>query len=398
MSKIQINIDILNKLSPFHFAIDAKGRIVHLGPSLKKLVDNDLLKYDFDSLFQIKRPSGITFSDLKKLISGESIILELKKNGAQFMGQIVSLDEHDIKVFIINLIVQEAEELTQMNLEFNDFAIQDPIFDYLMLLQTQKRAIKQAAELNSKLAIAHKQAIDASEVKSKFLANMSHELRTPMNGILGMASILQESTLDNDQMDWVKTIVNSGDAMLALINDILDLSKIEAGFVQLSPTTFEIEDLMKDVIQSVTPHVNKKGLSLQLSIDDKAPQFIKADRLRLRQVILNLLGNAVKFTSKGLVSVQIDTLSLLENIVELKFTVKDSGIGMSEQVLSQLFTPFVQGDNSMTKKFEGTGLGLSICKRLVEAMDGKIEVKSKENEGSEFSFTVKVEYDATGLI
>jgi signal transduction histidine kinase len=383
MSKIQIDLSIIDKLFPFHFVANHDGGILEMGSTIAKLMKPaESQEVLFSNYFSILKPVETSFSELMKDEISAMVILQMKKPSAQFMGQVIKVPGKDLKLFVINLVVQSPDELTGLGLDFNDFAIQDPIFDYLMLLQTQRRAIKQADEANAKIVEAHRVAVKASEAKSQFLANMSHELRTPMNGILGMASILQDTELNDDQKDYVQTLVTSGEAMLGLINDILDLSKIEAGFVKIENTKFELEPLINEVYNTVIPTVHKKGIAFEVSISESVPKSIFSDRARLRQVILNLVGNAVKFTLKGGVKVTIDSDAGI-----VKVRVSDTGVGMNKETLSQLFSPFVQGDSSMTKKFEGTGLGLAICKKLVEAMEGKIEVKSKEGEGSLFTFS-----------
>ena len=389
MARLSFDLGILEKLFPFFFIADQDGQFVAVGPTMKKLMSIGNVATCFDSTFEIARPAEYTYKTLIQKSGSEMVVLKMRSPRAEVMGQILDLAGTSYKLFIVNLVVQDADELTDLQLDFNDFAIQDPIFDYLMLLQTQRRAIRQADEANRKLADAHQIAVQASETKSRFLANMSHELRTPMNGIIAMASILQETVLSEDQQDYVKTLITSGESMLALVNDILDLSKIEAGFVDLKLASFSISELLKEITATVQPTVLKKNLSMDVFIDPAVPETIHGDRMRLRQVMLNLVGNAVKFTETGSVTVTLESVDGSTEHQVLRFTVKDSGIGMSQETIAQLFSPFVQGDNSMTKKFEGTGLGLSICKRLIEAMEGTIEVQSSLGNGSEFVVTVK---------
>lgn len=387
MSQFSFDITILDQLFPFFFIVDERGRFSRMGRSLQKLSQRGHDAF-FHELFQIVRPAGADFQVLTSRNVNEMINLQMLEPRATLMGQVLSLNESQHKLFVVNLVVQDADELTDLNLDFNDFAIQDPIFDYLMLLQTQRRAIRHADELNKKLEKARQVAIQASETKSQFLANMSHEMRTPLNGLIAMSSILLETELDVDQKDYVQTLMTSGEALLALVNDILDLSKIEAGFIQLEPTDFQIVGLFKEVQDAVSPLAKKKNLSLDFQLESSVPQWGSGDRGRLRQVILNLVGNAVKFTEQGFIQVWVEAETIDETSFELKVRIRDSGIGMNDETLSQIFSPFVQGDSSMTKKFEGTGLGLSICKKLVQAMKGKISVESKEGQGSIFTVTV----------
>lgn len=391
MKQIIIDISIIENLFPFSFVTDSAGKIVRLAPTIKKLIGETFEEQTFEKLFLVQRPAAADHFKIIDESIGEMVVLKMISPAAELMGQIMKLPENDSYLFIMNLVVQDADELTTLKLDFNDFAIQDPIFDYLMLLQTQRRAIKQAEVLNKKLEESTRIAVKASETKSQFLANMSHELRTPMNGLLGMASILQDTKLDTEQQDYVQTLMSSGEAMLALVNDILDLSKIESGFIYLEPSSFKLDEFVQDIFSTLLPMAQKKNLNLKFSVSSKAPLNLITDKGRLRQIILNLAGNAIKFTSTGFVDIQISTVfnSIAEK--ELSLAVRDSGIGMNAETLTQIFSPFVQGDNSMTRKFEGTGLGLSICKKLVEALDGSITVKSVEGKGSEFKVNLKLQ-------
>jgi signal transduction histidine kinase len=390
---MQINISILDQLFPFYFISSENGELIHLGPSMKKLISTKNSFLQFEKIFQIVKPNDSSFSVIYKKQASEMIVLEMVSSKARLMGQAISLLESNCKLFIVNLVIQNADELIALKLNFNDFAVQDPIFDFLMLLQAQHRSIRQADELNKKLADAHKIAVKASEAKSQFLANMSHELRTPMNGLLGMASILQNTNMTAEQQGYIQILITSGEAMLSLVNDILDLSKIEAGFIHLELSTTDIDELLLDIYNVVLPLAQRKQLYLEFLADTAVPKSITIDRLRLRQIILNLVGNAIKFTSNGFVKVKIDVIESPVKNICLRITVTDSGIGMSEEVLALLFLPFVQGDSSMTKKFEGTGLGLSICKKIVTAMGGEISVSSVEGKGSEFIVTLSISHE-----
>jgi signal transduction histidine kinase/DNA-binding response OmpR family regulator/HPt (histidine-containing phosphotransfer) domain-containing protein len=250
-------------------------------------------------------------------------------------------------------------------------------------------------DANTQLVASKQKAEEASRTKSEFLANMSHEIRTPINGILGMAELVLDTELTAEQRDYLVMLKSSGDSLLSVIDDILDFSKVESGKLDLDPIDFNLQDTMGEVMRAMGLRADEKGLELAYQVDPEIPEYVIGDPGRLRQVLVNLVGNAIKFTRRGEVVVRVQTESHEGHELRLHFSVADTGIGIPVEKHSLIFEAFAQADGSTTRNYGGTGLGLAICSRLVGLMDGRIWVESAAGAGSTFHFTVHLEISQT---
>lgn len=249
---------------------------------------------------------------------------------------------------------------------------------------------RQVDEQTKELALARDEAIEASRIKSDFLASMSHEIRTPLNAIIGMSTLLEESKLTSEQSKYVEVFKKAGDTLLTLVNDILDLSKIEAQQLELEEIEFDITSVVEEAIDIYALKAEEKGVELLSLVTTDIKRKREGDPARLKQIILNLISNALKFTEQGEIIVYVSHNTDYDDENELKFSVSDTGIGIPADKCDSIFSSFSQVDSSVTRKYGGTGLGLAICRSLVEMMQGKIQVESEEGKGSVFTFTVRL--------
>jgi two-component system sensor histidine kinase/response regulator len=293
----------------------------------------------------------------------------------------------------VGLVELQTEERGQEELLDRPSTAEDLLQFFLAIESSRQEMETYSTYLGSvvrQTSEARKEAEASARVKSDFLATMSHEMRTPLNGIIGMTSVLLSRQLGELERDYVETIRQAGEALRGIVDDVLDLSKIEAGKLRLERTDFELPRSISDAVQIVQSMVAQKPLRVSVRHDARLPKWVRSDVSRIRQILLNLLSNAIKFTAEGEIEIRTHVQFIDEADCELLISVKDEGIGISEEQQRKLFQPFSQAEDSTARKYGGTGLGLAICKHLAELMGGQIGVTSRYGEGSLFWFTVRV--------
>ncbi|MDO6682579.1 MULTISPECIES: response regulator [unclassified Oceanobacter] len=338
----------------------------------------------------------ILFALICGFISAAYISRLISRPITSILQAIRSLEEgkHEVRVR-----VEEGGEMGEMASAINSLAAglhQNAVEQQRQIEEATRDILETMDDLeirNRQLQLDQQEAQAASRLKSEFLANVSHELRTPLTGIKGYVQLMERTTLSERQSDYIDTMRKSSDDLMRIINDILDLSKLEAGKLIIEHNPVNLRELTEDVLIALTPDAINKRLALSLSIADDVPCQLLSDELRLKQVLTNLVGNAIKFTPSGSVAVDISLINVRDSQANISITIKDTGIGMSAEQQKRLFSAFSQADASTARQFGGTGLGLIISRALVQSMHGDISVSSKPGEGSEFSFYVSADID-----
>jgi len=410
-TQIQLQ-SVVNHAAVTLLAIDGEGIITMAeGPGIRELVamtkaatvdgnDDTTMHYDDDkpssrpklniigqSIYHIWSDAEIRES-VNNAMQGKTIIDEVESNEKWFRNSYTPLRAHQNNFLYRNGGIDHSQEKELNTSEGPIVGVVIASMDVTDRKEAQKRMEETLLEKTRALT-AEGAAREASRLKSEFLANMSHEIRTPIAGIIGLTELLlDEQSLSSKQNDFAQTIQRSAEGLLTVINDVLDFSKVEVGKLELENIPFNLSVLLRDLIRLLTFTTKRKGLDLQLVYDHEYKEELMGDLCRLRQVITNLLTNAIKFTERGQIILKITILSVGSDVLEIRFNVIDTGCGINPEVLARLFQPFSQADASTARRFGGTGLGLSIAKNLVGLMGGKIGLESVEGKGSDAWFTV----------
>lgn len=396
MFKNLLKEEVSNKQSfarSLRLQMSKNEELINAVPWIVILISKDLKYSDanryFTSLFELT-PEDFIDKEVGALGEDESLVSTIKRFHSQSTYSITQEEIHftkdNIERHYLLILFQNSmsEQISVVGLD-----ITKRVQIEQDLLSTKEEAEKTALHLEKAFLETNRlmeEAQTANKTKSQFLASMSHELRTPLNGVIGMASILGTYELDNEIQEYVDIILSSAEGLLKIINDLLDYSKAEAGKIELECIPFDVQETVGYVTQILTYKTEEKHIGISYEISKDIPQIVHGDPNRLKQILINLVNNAIKFTHQGSVSIRVSLLDHKESRQKLLFEVIDTGIGIPTEKTAQLFQAFVQVDSSTTRRYGGTGLGLAICKQLVELMDGQIGVQSKVGEGSTFWF------------
>lgn len=409
---------LLRQVFPFHFVVDHEMRIVEVGQALARVASIER-GVSFGERLVLRRPElSADFETLRERSSLLCIVGSKKVDGLVLRGQFIADDARERLVFVGSPWVTDVDRLVDLGLNFSDFGLHDSIVDLLTFMQASRQSNQEIRALVTELerretdlraangryeqhasqlermvlelGAAKREAEKATAAKTAFLAAMSHELRTPMNAVIGMTQLLLETELSTTQRDYLSVVRASGDALLSVINDVLDFSRLESDRVELENVPFNLLDVVESSIDFVAKDAAAKGLDVALIIEDDVPNHTTGDPARVRQVLVNLLSNAVKFTHKGEVALHVDAHPRGNGEVAVVFEVRDTGIGIPLDRQGRMFEAFTQADASTSRRYGGSGLGLAICQRLARNMNGAVSFRSTPGVGSTFRFELRV--------
>jgi len=385
----------LDLLFPFHIVLNKEWQVLQVGSSLKRiypsLSQNTSIKDHCSLRGTVKHDDPWDLDHLTQRL----LLVEIQGTEIVLRGQIIECEKDSLLLFIGSPWVRDTSTMRILDLSISDFAVHDPTIDFVLVVQASQMALKESKELAEELDEQRSIAIEArtmaekaNEEKSTFLANISHEIRTPLHNILAITSLLDTRSMDEAQCRDIDLIRSSSESLLGLLNNVLDLSKLEAGYIEPYNEDFSLRELLYNALGPLRWNADQKGLVFEIALSPQMPEMIYGDMGKLRQIIVNLVNNAVKFTETGLVKVSADT-SVSDASVELRIEVLDTGIGISADQRESIFQAFTQASASTNRKYGGTGLGLSICSHLAALVGGRIELESELGKGSVFSFVCR---------
>lgn len=380
MSRYAPPAAFFSELLPFHFVVDQQLRLVQTGRMLQRFLPPTWEDSLVTELFSVERPVRTALT-IEEIHAAQNHLWIFKlPDGLMLRGGWSSFER--LSFFLCSPWIPRLETLDELGLTLDDFPLHESAADHLLLIQQQALGMRELQALSDELRTQKQAAEAASQAKTVFLANMSHEIRTPMNGVLGMAEALQDTPLSADQHHLVRSLLESGQSLLTILNDILDYTKFSSGEFALDPAEVYLPEYIDRIMAVFWTTARDKRLAFGLQVDPQAPHCIDIDGHRLQQVLTNLLSNAIKFTSAGEV-----TLALRYNrpAQRLSFAVRDSGIGIAKEAQDKLFERFFQASNDTSRQFGGTGLGLAISKLLTEKLGGELRVDSSAGNGSTFT-------------
>lgn len=378
-------------LFPFHCSFDCEGVVVAVGPSLPKVAAGVRAGVQVAAHLQPLRPFGALTFEYALENTRRQVQLRIPAADVLLRGQF--LVDGNTATFYGTPWFRALESVRESGLTLQDFAVHDPVADYLVALQLSGTSLEDSRRIETKLRAAKEKAESADKAKSEFLAVMSHEIRTPLNVVLGMSDLLSDTSLNESQRDYINTIQTHSEHLRALIGDVLDVSKLEAGQLELEWTEVDLVDLVEGVVCGVASKAAQKGLDLEMFCDPRLPTSISGDPGRLRQVVLNLVGNAVKFTRNGSVRVALTGEAKAGDVWGFCIDVTDTGVGIEADHQESIFERFVQARGSASHHQGGSGLGLHITRELIDKMGGQISLQSSPGWGSRFT----VHLDAVAL-
>lgn len=409
---IALDVSLFAKTHPYYLLVNDKLQVRAVGSAIQQMLPALQQGTSMAECFcLLSPPMACSVENINTLLE-QAVVLQLQTEPVLALGGAFYTYQNDGFIFLGYPQFHDLHDLQQSGVMLSSFARSDAIHFYITTLAVKNNALRELEDLtqsleqhvsartqdlqqaNRELITAREAADAASQAKSLFLATVSHEIRTPMNGVLGMTELLLDTPLNTQQQRMAQTIYKSGESLLQIINDILDFSKIEAGKMELSPVDFDLPSLMMDVVNLYSARASGKGLLLEARVDANLPTALHGDALRIKQVLNNLVSNAIKFTERGRITVSVAGCADIRvaicgtERVCVTFAVTDTGMSFDNETRHRLFKPFSQADNSMARRFGGTGLGLAISRQLVELMGGHIEVENNQGSGSTFYFTV----------